>query len=119
MKKCLVLISLLVLITGCNGTTEKASTQTKTIHYYEKEFKFFDGVEEIKMKLEEDIEVEVKFDIDLEEGEIEFTIEDEDGKEYATVNSTETVKINIEGNKFYLIINADEANGYFEVDWRH
>lgn len=119
MKKFLVLISLLFLITGCNGPTEKASTQTKTIHYYEKDFGFFDGVEEIKMNLEDDIEVEVKFDIDLEEGEIEFTIEDEDGKEYATITSTETVTINSEGNKFYLIIDADEAKGYFEVDWRH
>ncbi len=114
MKKLMLLAVVLAVLTGCNTSV---GVQTKLPDYYEKNFSYLDGEEKVNMRVDSGVEVEVEIEMELEEGSIEFTIEDEDGEVIDTISETGNITFETEDKKYYLIITAEDAKGEFEVDW--
>ncbi len=115
MKKTILLVALVLALAGCKA--EVGSVQTKLLDYYEKSFSYLDGEEKVNMRVDSGVEVEVEFEMELEEGSVVFTIEDEDGEVIDTISKTGNITFETEDKKYYLIITADDAKGEFEIDW--
>lgn len=117
--KIVIILAITILFVACNDDNfvEKGSVQVKTSSYYEKEFDYLNGTEKINMQIEKNSKVNVKYSIEVEEGKLEISIEDENGNIVGIMNESGTLTFDTENKKYYLSINAKETKGIFIIDW--
>lgn len=123
MKKIIliVLFVLILILPSCTTIIGKriGFNGNNVGNKFEASFKYFDGTETRKIKLEKDDVVNVNFLIEPEEGSIIFSILNKEGNELFKDDEGEgTYKMSVKesGNYSFKII-ANDAKGKYKISW--
>lgn len=117
-------VFLAVFVFGCSGVSslKKGWVETSGLRHTNVRYHYFNGVEQMSFRAAEGDEIQLDFEVQVEEGSLRIKLEGPDGNEVWSKSYQEDAEGSASMNapekgRYHLRVAGEETEGGYEISW--
>jgi methionine-rich copper-binding protein CopC len=117
-------VFLAVFVFGCSGVSslKKGWVETSGLRHTNVRYQYFDGVEQMSFRAAKGDEIQLDFEVQVEEGSLRIKLEGPDGNEVWSKSYQEDAEGSASMNapekgRYHLRVAGEETEGGYEISW--